>query len=94
MARGRSGRRDGGDLPSRLARGAAGARKGGVLKVGLIGEPPTLDQHTTTAVITREIGINMFEGLFALDGKRLSGAASHLDPFEGPPGCTGKGEER
>ena len=44
-------------------------RKGGVLKVGLIGEPPTLDQHTTTAVITREIAINIFEGLFALDGK-------------------------
>ena len=44
-------------------------RKGGVLRVGMIGEPPTLDQHATTAVITREIGINMFEGLYALDGK-------------------------
>ena len=42
-------------------------RKGGVLKIGLIGEPPTLDPHATTAVITREIGINMFEGLYALD---------------------------
>jgi peptide/nickel transport system substrate-binding protein len=46
-----------------------GPRKGGVLRVGMIGEPPTLDQHATTAVITREIGINMFEGLFALDGR-------------------------
>src|SRR5207248_4225695 len=27
------------------------------------------DQHTTTAVITREIGINMFEGLYALDAR-------------------------
>jgi peptide/nickel transport system substrate-binding protein len=44
-------------------------RKGGVLRVGMIGEPPTLDQHATTAVITREIGINMFEGLYALDAK-------------------------
>ena len=44
-------------------------RKGGVLRVGLIGEPPTLDAHATTATITREIGINMFEGLFALDAK-------------------------
>ena len=44
-------------------------RKGGVLRVGLIGEPPTLDQHATTAVITREIGINVFEGLFTLDAK-------------------------
>jgi peptide/nickel transport system substrate-binding protein len=44
-------------------------RKGGVLRVGMIGEPPTLDAHATTAVITREIGINVFEGLYALDGK-------------------------
>ena len=46
-----------------------GPRKGGVLRVGIIGEPPTLDGHVTTAVITREIGVNMFEGLYALDGK-------------------------
>jgi peptide/nickel transport system substrate-binding protein len=44
-------------------------RKGGVLRVGMIGEPPTLDQHATTAVITREIGLNIFETLFALDAK-------------------------
>ncbi len=47
----------------------AASKKGGVLRVGMIGEPPTLDQHATTAVITREIGINIFEGLFALDAK-------------------------
>ena len=46
-----------------------GPRKGGILKVGMIGEPPTLDGHATTAVITREIGINMFEGLYTLDAK-------------------------
>ena len=46
-----------------------GPKKGGILKIGLIGEPPTLDGHATTAVITREIGINMFEGLYALDAK-------------------------
>jgi len=44
-------------------------RKGGILKIGMIGEPPTIDGHATTAVITREIGINMFEGLYALDAK-------------------------
>jgi peptide/nickel transport system substrate-binding protein len=44
-------------------------KKGGVLRVGMIGEPPTLDGHTTTAVITREIAVNIFEGLYALDGK-------------------------
>jgi len=46
-----------------------GPKKGGILKIGMIGEPPTLDGHATTAVITREIGINMFEGLYALDAK-------------------------
>ena len=44
-------------------------KPGGTLKIGMIGEPPTLDAHATTAVITREIGINMFETLFALDAK-------------------------
>jgi len=48
---------------------AQSPKKGGVLRVGMIGEPPTLDVHTTTAVITREISVNMFEGLFALDAK-------------------------
>ena len=46
-----------------------GPRKGGVLRVGMIGEPPTLDGHSTTAVITREIAVNIFEGLYALDAK-------------------------
>src|SRR5467141_142764 len=48
---------------------APAAKKGGVLRVALIGEPPTLDAHATTAVITREIVVNMYEGLFALDAK-------------------------
>ncbi len=30
-------------------------RMGGVLKVAMIGEPPSLDLHTTTAVITQQI---------------------------------------
>src|SRR5438477_8316941 len=48
---------------------AQAPKKGGALRVGMIGEPPTLDAHVTTATITREIGINMFETLFALDAK-------------------------
>jgi ABC-type transport system substrate-binding protein len=44
-------------------------KKGGVLRIGMTGEPPTLDAHATTTVITREIGINMFETLLALDAK-------------------------
>src|SRR2546429_4635825 len=48
---------------------AQAPRKGGTLRVAMIGEPPTLDAHVTTATITRETGINMFETLFALDAK-------------------------
>src|SRR5207247_7323690 len=57
------------EAQSPAAKPAPAAKAGGVLRVALIGEPPTLDAHATTAVITREIGINMYEGLFALDAK-------------------------
>jgi peptide/nickel transport system substrate-binding protein len=48
---------------------AQAPKKGGVVRAGMIGEPPSLDPHATTATITREIGINMFETLFTLDAK-------------------------
>jgi peptide/nickel transport system substrate-binding protein len=44
-------------------------RRGGVLRVAMIGEPPSLDPHTSTATITREIGINVYETLYTLDAK-------------------------
>lgn len=43
---------------------ANGPQKGGVLRVAVIGEPPNLDMHTTTATITFEIGWHMFETLY------------------------------
>ena len=43
--------------------------KGGTLNVALIGEPPTLDIHQTTASITFYIGWTMFEALFTWDSK-------------------------
>jgi len=57
-----------------LAVGPVGAqapqpKKGGVLRVAMIGEPPSLDLHWTTAVITREISGNVLETLFTLDAK-------------------------
>src|SRR5262249_5451293 len=52
-----------------LAPPADAQRKGGTLRVAMIGEPPSLDPHMTTAVITREIGINWFETLFTSDAK-------------------------
>ena len=42
-------------------------RPGGVLKAAMIGEPPTLDLHWTTAVITQEITFHIYEGLFTYD---------------------------
>ena len=36
-------------------------RMGGVLKAAMIGEPPTLDMHWTTAVITQQIMWHVYE---------------------------------
>src|SRR6185295_10900393 len=44
-------------------------RTGGVLKAAMIGEPPTLDLHWTTAVITQENVFHVYEGLFTYDAK-------------------------
>ncbi len=44
--------------------------KGGVLKIGVIGEPPALaDAMFTTATITSNVATQMFEGLMARDSK-------------------------
>jgi peptide/nickel transport system substrate-binding protein len=42
-------------------------RMGGILKIAMIGEPPTLDLHTTTAVITQQIMWHVFETLYTYD---------------------------
>ena len=42
-------------------------RMGGILKVAMIGEPPGLDLHTTTAVITQQIMWHVFETLYTYD---------------------------
>ena len=44
-------------------------KKGGVLKVGNLGEPPTLDAHWTTATITEVLTNHLYEGLYSLDAK-------------------------
>jgi peptide/nickel transport system substrate-binding protein len=46
----------------------AGAQsKGGVLRVGNLGEPPALDAHWTTASITETLTNHIYEGLYSLD---------------------------
>jgi peptide/nickel transport system substrate-binding protein len=52
------------------AQAPAGPRKGGVLRVGMLGEPPSLDLHWTTASITDILGNHVFEGLYTLDAQR------------------------
>jgi peptide/nickel transport system substrate-binding protein len=51
--------------------GQAGApaqgRFGGVLKAAMIGEPPSLDLHWTTAVITQQITWHIYETLYTYD---------------------------
>src|SRR5437762_11569867 len=42
-------------------------RTGGVLRAAMIGEPPTLDLHTTTAVIVQQITWHIYETLFTYD---------------------------
>jgi peptide/nickel transport system substrate-binding protein len=42
-------------------------RAGGVLKVAMIGEPPSLDLHSTTAVITQQIIWHVYETLYTYD---------------------------
>ncbi len=38
-------------------------RKGGVIRVGNLGEPPSLDPHWTTASITETLTNHIYEGL-------------------------------
>src|SRR5437867_332758 len=49
------------------AQPSAAQRTGGVLKAGMIGEPPSLDIHWTTAVITQQITWHAVETLYTYD---------------------------
>jgi peptide/nickel transport system substrate-binding protein len=42
-------------------------KPGGVFKAAMIGEAPTLDLHTTTAVIVQQITWHIYEGLYTYD---------------------------
>lgn len=46
-------------------------KRGGTLKIALLGEPPSLDIMFTTATITRNIGSQMFETLYANNSKMV-----------------------
>jgi peptide/nickel transport system substrate-binding protein len=42
-------------------------RRGGVLKIGNLGEPPSLDPHWGTQTITEVLANHLYEGLYTLD---------------------------
>src|SRR3989449_11329099 len=42
-------------------------KRGGVIRVGNLGEPPALDAHWTTATITEVLTNHVYEGLYSLD---------------------------
>src|SRR5262245_63483379 len=46
---------------------ALAQKKGGTIRVGNLGEPPTLDAHWTTASITETLTNHIYEGLYTLD---------------------------
>jgi peptide/nickel transport system substrate-binding protein len=54
-----------------LSAGSASAadapKRGGVLRIGNLGEPPALDAHWTTASITETLTNHLYEGLYSLD---------------------------
>ena len=45
---------------------AEAQKKGGVIRVGNLGEPPALDAHWTTASITETLTNHIYEGLYSL----------------------------
>jgi peptide/nickel transport system substrate-binding protein len=46
---------------------AAAQKKGGVLRVANLGEPPALDAHWTTASLVETLTNHLYEGLYSLD---------------------------
>jgi len=44
-------------------------KRGGTLRAAMIGEPPSLDLHWTTATITQQVTWHFYETLFTLDAK-------------------------
>ncbi len=54
-----------------LARQSEEGTYGGTLRVGILGEPPTLDEHQTTANLVADVTYPMYETLFAYDAEYL-----------------------
>jgi peptide/nickel transport system substrate-binding protein len=72
-----------------IAADAQAPRKGGILRIGNLGEPPTLDAHWTTATLTEVLTNHLYEGLYALDeGYRPIPMLAEALPTVSPDGLT------
>ena len=60
-----------GSQPSIMALQEGEGTRGGTLRVGILGEPPTLDEHQTTAALVADVTYPMYETLFAYDAEYL-----------------------
>src|SRR5215510_7564236 len=68
---------------------AQAPKKGGILRVANLGEPPTLDAHWTTATLTEVLTNHLYEGLYALDeGYRPIPMLAETLPAISPDGLT------
>jgi peptide/nickel transport system substrate-binding protein len=68
---------------------ALAQKRGGVLRVANLGEPPTLDAHWTTATLTEVLTNHLYEGLYALDeGYRPIPMLAEALPAISPDGLT------
>ncbi|MGH7357702.1 MAG: ABC transporter substrate-binding protein, partial [Candidatus Rokuibacteriota bacterium] len=68
---------------------ASAQKRGGVLRIANLGEPPTLDAHWTTATLTEVLTNHLYEGLYALDeGYRPIPMLAEALPAVSPDGLT------
>src|SRR5262245_6550430 len=68
---------------------ALAQKKGGVLKIGNLGEPPSLDAHWGTQTITEVLTNHIYEGLYTLDaGYRPIPMLAESLPQVSPDGLT------
>ena len=64
-------------------------KKGGTIRVGNLGEPPTLDAHWTTASITETLTNHLYEGLLTLDDEnKPTPMLAEAMPTVSPDGLT------
>jgi peptide/nickel transport system substrate-binding protein len=64
-------------------------KKGGVLKIGNLGEPPSLDPHWGTQTITEVLTNHIYEGLYSLDASyRPTPMLAESLPQVSPDGLT------